>query len=148
MKHLLWIGAAAALLMGSQLAQAADCASVLEKVKAERHLTQVGKGETHVQFHDGPQVEVSFGCLMDKPDLLLDWDGQNPDKEYFYLVGRLGQALTGNPAATVIKVAKTCRQQALQDTGEISQIENPTLVIGCQAYKRDGGATSISIFPN
>ncbi|QIE87020.1 hypothetical protein [Pseudomonas nitroreducens] len=139
-------GVVAALCLTAQLAQAADCATVLEKTASERHLTNIGNGETHAHFRDGPQIQVSVGCELGKPNVQVSWDGGSPDKAFYDLVGRLGQAVSGSKPSQVVQAAKSCRQQALQDGGEIGQVEQPGLAVECQAFSRDGGGTTISVY--
>ncbi|KTT33286.1 hypothetical protein NS201_05185 [Pseudomonas oryzihabitans] len=136
-----------AVLLGAPVALAADCVSALKAAAGERHLTPVSKGETHVEFRDGPQVEVNVGCELGKPNVLVMWQGQNPDQAYYELVGRLGQAVSGGKPAQLIQAAKSCRQQALKDSAETSQVEQPGFAIECQAFARDDGGTAISIYP-
>ncbi|MDF3935339.1 hypothetical protein [Pseudomonas citronellolis] len=142
------MGFAAAVVLGltAQLAQAANCEEVLNQARNDRHLTLVQDEQTHVQFQDGPQVQASIGCDRDQPNVQITWDGANPDGEFFALVGRLGHTVTGQKPAQVIQAAKTCRKQALQDGGEISQVEQPGMAIECQAFARDGGSTTITVY--
>jgi len=147
MKTLVINAASLAVLLGSHAVHAADCESVLKAAAAERHLTLVSKAKTHVQFHDGPSVEVVVGCELGKPNASVSWGGQTPDPAYYDLVGRLGQAISGGKPAQLIQAAKSCRQQALKDSGEAGQIEQPNFNVECQAFERDGGGTVISIYP-
>ncbi|MEX6717506.1 hypothetical protein AB2C92_07225 [Pseudomonas aeruginosa] len=128
------------------MSHAADCVSVLNKARAERHLTMVQGGQEHAQFRDGPKVQASIGCEGGKPNVQFAWDGADPDKEFYDLVGRLGQAASGSKAPQIIQAAKACRQQALKDGVEISQVEQPGMAIECQAYARDGGGTTITVY--
>lgn len=138
--------AAVALCLTVQQAQAANCEDVLNRARGDRHLTLVQSERTHVQFQDGPQVQASIACDSGQPNAQITWDGANPDGEYFALVGRLGQTVTGMKPAQIIKAAQTCRRQALQDGGEISQVEQPGMAIECQAFARDGGGTTITVY--
>lgn len=141
------MGFAAAVVLGltAQQAHAASCEDVLKQAWSNRHLTLLQSEQTHAQFQDGP-VQVSIACERNQPNAQVIWDGANPSGEYFALVGQLGQGVTGKKPAEVIQAAKACRQQALQDGGEISQVEQPGMAIECQAFARDGGSTSITVY--
>ncbi len=141
------MGFAAVVAAGliAQLAHAASCEDALNQAQSIPHLTLVQSEQTHAQFQDGP-VQVSIACERNQPNAQITWDGADPSGEFFAMVGQLGQSVTGAKPAEVIQAAKICRQQALRDGGEISQVEQPGMAIECQAFARDGGTTSITVY--
>ncbi|MFJ2384270.1 hypothetical protein [Pseudomonas protegens] len=145
---LLNTGVCLALLALSESASAATCDSILAALKQERHLTQVRQteGNRTTEYRDGPNITLSVSCGVGKPNLAITWDGPEPDSQYYDLVGRAGSLVSSRSAAGIVKASKQCRSKALKDDGEIATIEEDDLALECQAFVRDGGSTTISVF--
>ncbi|MBC2660014.1 hypothetical protein H7A76_31680 [Pseudomonas sp. MSSRFD41] len=127
---------------------AATCDGVLNSLKQERHLTQVRQtdGKRLTEFQDGPSITLSVSCALGAPTLAVTWDGPEPDQQYYDLVGRAGGLLSSHSPAGIVKASKQCRSEALSSGGEIASIEEEGLALECQAFARDGGSTTISVF--
>lgn len=127
---------------------AATCDDVLNSLKQERHLTQVRQtdGKRLTEFQDGPSITLSVSCVSAAPNLAVTWDGSEPDQQYYDLIGRAGGLLSSHSAAGIVRASKQCRSQALRSEGESATIEEEGLALECQAFSRDGGSTTISVF--
>lgn len=129
-------------------ALAGPCDDVLAGLQGERHLSQVRQteGKQTTEYRDGPNIALSLSCALGTPNVAVTWDGSAPDQAFYDLVGRIGGLVSKRPAADVVKASKQCRQQALKDESEIATVEQKGLAIECQAFTRDGGGTTISVF--
>ncbi|WP_040065989.1 hypothetical protein [Pseudomonas batumici] len=147
-EYLVKIGCSLAMLVLSTAALADSCDKILTALQQERHLTQVKQteGKQTTEYRDGPNISLSVSCSIGKPNLAITWDGPEPDQAYYDLVGRAGSLVSPRPAADIVKFSKQCRKQALKDDSEIAAIEQKGLALECQAFARDGGGTTISVF--
>lgn len=136
------------LLALSTNAHASPCDDVLAALQKERHLSQVKQtvGEVTTEYRDGPNITLSVSCALGKPNMMISWDGPQPDQQFYDLVGRAGSLVSPRSAAEIVNASKRCRKQAINDSGEIATVEQKGLAIECQAFIRDGGATIISVF--
>ncbi|MBS7846229.1 hypothetical protein KFF47_26000 [Pseudomonas fluorescens] len=129
-------------------ALAEPCDDVLAALQQERHLSQVKQteGKQTTEYRDGPNIALSLSCATGAPNIAITWDGPTPDQAFYDLVGRTGSLVSKSPAADIVKASKHCRQQALKDDSEIATVEQKGLAIECQAFARDGGGTTITVF--
>lgn len=129
-------------------ANAQECAFILSKLSLNSQLIQIGKAESKqiAEYGRAPNTTLSVSCFQGEPDIALTWDGPTPDDTFYNLVGTAGKLLTQRPASAVVKYSKQCRREALKDDSEIATIEREGLAIECQAFKRDGGGTNITVF--
>lgn len=98
------------------------------------------------QYSSGPNTTLSVSCALGAPNIAVTWDGPTPDDAFYDLVGTAGNLVTQRPATEVVKFSKQCRQAALKDDSEIATIERKGMAIECQAFERDGGGTTITVF--
>jgi len=136
------------LLQVSAAVVAQPCAEILKGLQQERHLSQVKQtdGKQTTEYRDGPNIVLSLSCATGAPNVAVTWDGPAPDQAFYDLVGRTGSLVSKRSAADVVKGSKQCRQQALKDESEIATVEQTGLAIECQAFARDGGGTTITVF--
>jgi hypothetical protein len=145
---LIGIGTGLVLLVLSSNALAEPCDTILAALQQERHLSQVKQteGKQITEYRDGPNIVLSLSCALGKPNVAVAWDGPAPDQAFYDLVGRAGSLVSTRSAADVVKASKQCRKDALKDESEIATVEQKGLAIECQAFARDGGGTTISVF--
>ena len=145
---LMGFGAGLVLLALSTNAMAEPCDDVLAALQQERHLSQVKQteGKLTTEYRDGPNIVLSLSCAVGAPNIAVTWDGPAPDQAFYDLVGRTGSLVAKHSAADVVKASKQCRQHALKDESEIATVEQKGLAIECQAFARDGGGTTITVF--
>ncbi|AZD34649.1 hypothetical protein C4K22_1896 [Pseudomonas chlororaphis subsp. aurantiaca] len=141
------IGAGFILIFSAE-ALAEPCDKIFTALQQERYLSQVrqttDKGTT--EYRDGQSTSLSVSCALGKPNVAVSWDGSKPDQQFYDLVGRAGILISSRSAADIVKASKQCRQQVIKDRGEIATIELDGLAIECQAFDRDGGGTTITVF--
>ena len=137
-----------AVLLLPGKAKAESCDLILLALSQENSLTRVKASEdalvTHYRY--GLNTSLSVSCAFDKPSLEVSWDGLEPDQSFYELVGRVGGLVSSQSRTDVVKSSRLCREQALKDDSEIATIEREGLAIECQAFKRDGGGTTIMVF--
>lgn len=129
---------------------ARSCEDVLNQLRKEPDLTLVMQGEMHSHFQYGSDtpISLSISCIQpESADAGINWDGLEPSDQYYELVGRIGALITGRNAHDVIQAAKKCRNLALKDSSELASLDGRKMMIECQAFTRDGGATGINIYP-
>lgn len=132
----------------SGYADAASCDSIPYKLNQISQLTQSKQteGEQTTEYNSGLNATLSLSCSPGGSNIAITWDGPTPDYTFYNLVGTAGNLVTQRPASEVVKYSKQCRQEALKDNNEIATIERKGLAIECQAFKRDGGGTTITVF--
>ncbi|WP_456016566.1 hypothetical protein [Pseudomonas fluorescens] len=145
---LIGIGAGLMVLALSTNALADPCDDVLSALQQERHLTQVKQteGKRTTEYRDGPNIVLSLSCAVGAPNVAVTWDGATPDQAFYDLVGRTGSLVSERSATDIVKASRQCRQRALKDESEIATVEQKGLAIECQAFARDGGSTTITMF--
>jgi hypothetical protein len=94
--------------------------------------------------------EISVDCGADSvgPMIFVDFDGVPfPNDAMFLLAARLGSLLTGVTQPALPKALHGCHQEALKQTqAETAERDLPHgLLVECQAFTRDGGASSFTI---
>ncbi|HVI78886.1 MAG TPA: hypothetical protein VM715_12140, partial [Candidatus Acidoferrum sp.] len=56
--------------------------------------------------------------------------------------------VTGKDLPSLNKAIRDCHRAALKDKSELSGLDVPQAKIECQAFTRDGGGTTVSIWIN
>lgn len=142
------IGLGIMMLVSSSLIFANVCDKTLYALDQESQLIQTKRtrGSQTVEYTSGLNITLFLSCPSDALNVAVTWDGSTPDATFYNLVGTAGNLLTQRPPSEVVKYSKQCRQEALKDDSEIATIEREGIVIECQAFKRDGGGTTITIF--
>lgn len=145
---LMGFGTGLVLLALSTNSFADSCDAVIDALQQERHLSQVKQtdGKQTTEYRDGPSIVLSLSCAMGSPNVATTWDGPTPDQAFYDLVGRTGSLVSKRSAADIVEASRQCRQQALKDESEIATVEQKGLAIECQAFARDGGSTTITVF--
>lgn len=145
---LMGFGAGLMLLVFSTNTLAESCDNVLAALQQERHLSQVKqtKDKQTTEYRDGPNIVLSLSCAVGAPNVAVSWDGPAPDQAFYDLVGRTGSLVSKRSATDVVKASKQCRHEALKDESEIATVEQNGLAVECQAFARDGGGTTITVF--
>ena len=142
------VGAGVGVFFCALSANATPCSVILSSLQVERGivLMKQSEGRKTTEYSSGPNTVMSVNCYQGTPNIAVTWDGPTPEATFYNLVGTAGNLLTQRPASEVVKDSKQCRQEALKDEGEIATIELEGMAVECQAFKRDGGGTTITIF--
>jgi hypothetical protein len=73
----------------------------------------------------------------------LTWDASGfPPNTWFRLVASAGKAVTGLDVNKLESASHLCHRAALKDTSELAELDVPNAKIECQAFTRDGEASS------
>lgn len=102
-----------------------------------------------VKFHHWAVSEMSIGCAMERSlpmELFLAWDGAYPPNDFYVLAGKAGHAVIGGAASAISTGAQRCQKKALGSKDELAQTAEGGVGFECQAFSRDGGGTTISIY--
>jgi len=100
--------------------------------------------------HVGPD-NVTYGCPFgpkQKPDFAVYWEGQaRPAPNTVALIGKGGEFVTGAARAELVTETSVCVADALKpNAGEMSDREIRGVKIECQAFARDCGGGSVTIY--
>lgn len=95
--------------------------------------------------------DVTMGCaklIKYQPDIYVGWFGSAmPPHRTVRFIARAGAYLTGATEDEISAETSACAKAALApDAGEISQREFRGVGVSCQAFARDGGGGSVTIF--
>lgn len=77
----------------------------------------------------------------------LSFDGAYPSNTFFDLVATAAATSLRIPAAEVRRMAVLCHKTALADSEETAETASKAAKVECQAFRRDGGGTLISVWP-
>lgn len=156
MRVLLFIALAAiAALVGTPLsaeeAMTPDCVATANKIGKETNSTYVRTTSLIIDFKQALHGdELSVRCdSADRTDwsVYVGWvQNASPPIDYYKTVGRAGGVLTGESEATLINSAQTCVREALGHKSELADALTDKAKLECQAFTRNGGSASISIF--
>ncbi|MGV7213460.1 hypothetical protein [Bradyrhizobium sp. UFLA05-112] len=79
----------------------------------------------------------------------LKWEISGfPPNEWFTLLARAGNAVTGVDDRTLEVASQKCHRAALKEKSELADLDIPNAKIECQAFTRDGGGVDIGIWIN
>jgi hypothetical protein len=104
-----------------------------------------------VPLTDVPSSEASYGCPFGPkhaPDLFVAWDNQaRPPSITVAFIAKAGEYLTGATNIELRTELTTCVTEALRpEAGEMADREFRGVKIECQAFTRDGGGGSATIY--
>ena len=101
-------------------------------------------------FFKHPLVsEMSLDCSSHSlTGVFLGWEGAFPPNDWFAVAAKAGKAATGVEIKKLHSAIRTCHRAALKNKSELSELEIPNARIECQAFTRDGGGVSMSIWIN
>jgi hypothetical protein len=111
-----------------------------------------GRQTNSVVFLNYPGIdEASFGCPFgpkQTTDVFVGWDGTGvPPRGVVDFFVRAGEALTGAPAPEIRGALNGCVLDALKPaSGELSDREFGGVKIECQAFLRDGGGGTATVY--
>jgi len=99
-------------------------------------------------FFRNPKIVLS--CKSHRfTGISLTWDASGfPPNAWFWLLVKGGKAVTRVGVKELESASRQCYRSALKDKTELADIEIPNAKIDCQAFTRDGGGVSISIWIN
>lgn len=136
------------LALLSSIACAQPCDTILNTLERDKDVVLIQKAGamqvTHYKASESIALDVK--CGVGNPNIGVYWTGPIPDRVFYDVVGRVGSLVSSRSAADIVKASKQCRQQALKDDSEIAAVEQKGLAIECQAFARDGGGTTITVF--
>lgn len=134
------------------------CVALAMKIGAETRSEYVRSSSLSVFFRPPlPKTtildnELTVGCefyLTDPKDwrVFVSWaQSASPPLRYYEIVAQAGAILTGEKKDTLAKAAKTCVRTALGHKSELGDELTSKAKIECQAFARDGGSVSVSVF--
>jgi hypothetical protein len=90
--------------------------------------------------------EISLSCGQLSPTLFISWDKRaKPSSATMQLIGKSGFLFTGASQDEIKTLTNTCISNALKpDNNEIGNAEYDGVRAGCQSFRRDGGAGSVT----
>jgi hypothetical protein len=133
-------------------AKAHDCAALVGRI-VQQEDAQFEKrspsGNIYFLKHRlSNEISVDCGANSIGPMISVAFDKVPfPSESMFLLAARLGSMLSGTPRPVLLKAIHSCHQEALKETqAETAERDLPHGVqVECQAFTRDGGASSFTI---
>jgi hypothetical protein len=133
-------------------AKADECAALVGRIvqlENAQFIKRSPSGDIYFLKHRlSNEIGVNCGADNVGPMIFVDFDRVPfPNEAMFLLAARLGSLLTGMSQPVLLKALHSCHQEALKETqAEIAQRDLPHGVqVECQAFTRDGGASSFTI---
>ncbi|WP_162950210.1 hypothetical protein [Rhizobium jaguaris] len=101
--------------------------------------------------HVGAATTVTYGCPFgpkQKPDFAVYWEGKaRPPSDIAALIAKGGEFVTGATRAEIMTETSACVTDALKSSAaELADREVRGVKIECQAFTRDGGGGSVTIY--
>lgn len=147
----LWVLAIALPALAST-ARADDCAALVGRIVQQENAqftNQSPSGNIYFLKHRlSNEISVDCGANSVGPMIIIQFDNVPfPSEPMFRLAARLGSMLTGMTQPVLLKAIHSCHQEALKETrAETAERDLPHGVqVECQAFTRDGGASSFTI---
>jgi hypothetical protein len=132
-----------------QRAEAPPCKAVTTKIlrATNARFEQFSELGTRVLFAHPSARDLSLSCTStDKIGVFVRWDAAEPPAAFFDLATKAGVATTGELMSTLGMAIRNCHRAALQGCTEFAATETPMSKIECQAFTREGGGTSVSVW--
>ena len=129
---------------------AARCLAEAQKIAAHEKATIERQTSVVVIMQHRDAAEMSFGCVNSslKPDLYFAWDRQaKPPAATVKLIASAGKYLTGASSDELKQELTKCVTEALKPkSSELAERESRGVKIECQAFARDGGGGSATVY--
>ena len=129
---------------------AAMCLAEAKKIAAHENATIERQTSVVVIMQHRDAAEMSFGCVNSslKPDLYFAWDRQaKPPAATVKLIASAGKYLTGASSDELKQELTKCVTEALKPkSSELAERESRGVKIECQAFARDGGGGSATVY--
>jgi len=128
--------------------RSATCRSRAMALAARVHAS-AGRTTSAVTFIQHPLAqESSVSCDIERPYWFVSWAGSSrPPPSTLDLITSAGSMLTGLDQGELAKLAIRCLKDALrQDAMENASTEFDGVRVECQAFERDGGGGSITLW--
>jgi hypothetical protein len=93
--------------------------------------------------------EMVLSCSSHRlTGISLSWETAYPSNSWFHVAANAGEAVTGASSARLQPLIRKCHSLALKSKTELAELDVPNAKIECQAFTRDGGGVSMSIWIN
>lgn len=136
-----------------RLAEKPQCATLVAKVVQATNATfdrYSPSGQNVFLTVSGTKSGIMIECNQpggQGAGVSLGFDGAYPSNAWFALAVRAGAVETGAAPARLEAAIRKCHLSALKDKKwEMGEIELPRAKVECQAFTRDGGGVSLSIW--
>jgi hypothetical protein len=130
-------------------AETAPCKAIADKIVSatNAHFQQLSELGTRVFFQHPSARDLSLSCTSpEKIGVFVRWDAAEPPAAFFDLATKAGVATTGELMSTLGMAIRNCHRAALQGSTEFAATETPMSKIECQAFRREGGGASVSVW--
>ena len=130
-------------------AEAPPCKAITNKIVSATHsrFERFSELGTRVLFEHPSSRDLSLSCTSpEKIGVFVRSDAAEPPAAFFDLATKAGVATTGELMSTLGMAIRNCHRAALQGRTEFAATETPMSKIECQAFTREGGGTSISVW--
>jgi hypothetical protein len=129
--------------------EAAPCRAITDKIASAtgarfERFSELG---TRVIFAHPSARDLSLSCTSpEKIGVYARWDSAEPPAAFFDLATKAGVATTGELMSTLGLAIRNCHRAALQGRTEFAATETPMAKVECQAFARDAGGASVSVW--
>jgi hypothetical protein len=126
-----------------------DCRTITQKIvgATSARFEQFSELGTRVLFAHPSARDLSLSCTSpEKIGVFVRSDAAEPPAAFFDLATKAGVATTGELMSTLGMAIRNCHRAALQGRTEFAATETPMSKIECQAFTREGGGTSVSVW--
>lgn len=101
--------------------------------------------------HHPGATEMTVGCPRwssgpEEYSFTLNWNGALPLREFYVLAAKGGSIVHDEAEKLLAKAVGRCIQAAHRSPTELANVLSPKARLECQAFTRDGGGASVSIW--
>jgi hypothetical protein len=133
----------------TQRAETPPCKAITDKIlnATSARFEQFSELGTRVLFEHPSARDLSLSCTSpQKIGVFVRWDSAEPPAAFFDLATKAGVATTGELMSTLGMAIRNCHRAALQGSTEFAVTETPMSKVECQAFRREGGGASVSVW--
>jgi hypothetical protein len=132
-------------------ANAAKCLAGAKKLAAYLGGGTGQQRSMNIEIGHVGAASVTYGCPFgpkQKPDFAVYWEGKaRPPSDIAALIAKGGEFVTGATRAEIMTETSACVTDALKSSAtELANREVRGVKIECQAFARDGGGGSVTIY--
>jgi hypothetical protein len=93
--------------------------------------------------------EIVLSCTSHRlTGVSLSWENAYPSNNWFAIAADAGRAVSGVDSKSLELAIRKCHRTALKDKSELFDLEINNARIECQAFTRDGGGVTVSVWIN
>lgn len=115
--------------------------------RTDSTFNRLSPSKDNVFLDNGVAGELMLSCSSPTlTGVYVNFNGAFPPNAWFAMAARAGGAVTGAPEKAIEAGIRKCHRAALKNSTELSDLDMKGARVECQAFTRDGGGVTVSIW--